>query len=161
MKLVKFAVLTAALAGLSSSAFAQLPQSRILTVDVAQAIAVEAVANCKAAGYAVTVLVVDAMNAPKFLLRADGAAASTTKMAEMKAYSALLYNRPSGPTTPVPAGQTAPAAIIAGTVNNYGGIPIKVGDATIGAIAVSGAPGGDKDAVCANAALAKFADKLK
>jgi hypothetical protein len=28
-------------------------------------------------------------------------------------------------------------------------------------VAVSGAPGGDKDAACANAALAKVADKLK
>jgi uncharacterized protein GlcG (DUF336 family) len=40
-------------------------------------------------------------------------------------------------------------------------VPIKVGTATIGAVAVSGAPGGDKDAACANAALAKVADRLK
>ena len=42
-----------------------------------------------------------------------------------------------------------------------GGVPIKVGEATIGAVAVSGAPGGDKDAACANAGLAKVADKLR
>jgi uncharacterized protein GlcG (DUF336 family) len=40
-------------------------------------------------------------------------------------------------------------------------MPIKVGDSTIGAVAVSGAPGGDEDAACANAALAKFEEKLK
>jgi uncharacterized protein GlcG (DUF336 family) len=42
-----------------------------------------------------------------------------------------------------------------------GGVPIKVGDQVIGAVAVSGAPGGDKDAACANAALTRVADKLK
>jgi uncharacterized protein GlcG (DUF336 family) len=40
-------------------------------------------------------------------------------------------------------------------------VPIKVGNVTIGAVAVSGAPGGDKDAACANAALAKVAEKLR
>jgi len=39
-------------------------------------------------------------------------------------------------------------------------VPVR-GDVTIGAVAVSGAPGGDKDAACANAALTKLADKLK
>jgi len=36
-----------------------------------------------------------------------------------------------------------------------GGVPIKTGSETIGA------PGGDKDEVCANAGIAKDADKLK
>jgi uncharacterized protein GlcG (DUF336 family) len=40
-------------------------------------------------------------------------------------------------------------------------VPIKVGGVTIGAVAVSGAPGGDKDAACANAGIAKVAEKLK
>jgi uncharacterized protein GlcG (DUF336 family) len=73
----------------------------------------------------------------------------------------MLYNRPSGPAQPVPPGSVAPPATIPGTINAQGGVPIKIGDATIGAVAVSGAPGGDKDAACANAALAKVADKLK
>ena len=46
-------------------------------------------------------------------------------------------------------------------INAQGGVPIKVGDQTIGAVAVSGAPGGDKDVACANAGLAKAADRLK
>jgi uncharacterized protein GlcG (DUF336 family) len=36
-----------------------------------------------------------------------------------------------------------------------------VGAETIGGIGVSGAPGGDKDEVCANAGIAKVAEKLK
>jgi uncharacterized protein GlcG (DUF336 family) len=161
MKLTRFALITAAGTLLAVNASAQLPSSKVLTLDVAQAIAQEAMTKCRADGYKVTVLVVDGLNATKAMLRDDGATASTTEVAKMKATATMLYNRPSGPATPPPAGQAAPPATIPGTINAQGGVPIKVGDATIGAVAVSGAPGGDKDAACANAALTKLADKLK
>ncbi|MCU1338952.1 MAG: hypothetical protein JWO19_4533 [Bryobacterales bacterium] len=161
MKFTRFAFLTAAGAAFSTCAFAQLPASKILTLDVAQTIAQEAMAKCRADGYKVTVLVVDGLNAPKAMLRDDGATASTTEVAKMKATATMLYNRPSGPAQPPPAGTTAPPATIPGTINAQGAVPIKVGEATIGAVAVSGAPGGDKDAACSNAALTKVADKLR
>src|SRR5579872_7017182 len=161
MKFTRFAFFAAATVALSTSTFAQLPASRILTLDVAQTIAQEAMAKCRADGYKVTVLVVDALNAPKALMRDDGATASTTEVAKMKATATMLYNRPSGPPQPVPPGATAPPATIPGTINAQGAVPIKVGEVTIGAIAVSGAPGGDKDASCANAGLSKVSAKLK
>ncbi len=161
MKLTKFVVPIAVMTALSASAIAQLPQSRILTMDVAHAIAQEAMSKCRADGYKVTVLVVDGLNAPKAMLRDDGATASTTEVAKMKATATMLYNRPSGPAQPPAPGTTAPPATIPGTINAQGGVPIKVGDVTIGAVAVSGAPGGDKDAACATAGIAKVADKLK
>ena len=42
-----------------------------------------------------------------------------------------------------------------------GALPIKVGEDTIGAIGVSGAPGGDKDEACAKAGLDKVSAELK
>jgi uncharacterized protein GlcG (DUF336 family) len=51
--------------------------------------------------------------------------------------------------------------VIEGTVAAAGGVPIKVGSETIGAIGVSGAPGGEKDEACANAGIAKIGDLLK
>ena len=161
MKFTKFVLLIVAIATLSASAFAQLPSTKVLTMDVAQTIAQEAMAKCRADGYKVTVLVVDAMNAPKAMIRDDGASPSTAEVAKMKATATMLYNRPSGPATPPPAGQAAPPATIPGTINAQGGVPIKVGEQTIGAVAVSGAPGGDRDAACGNAGIAKVADKLK
>jgi uncharacterized protein GlcG (DUF336 family) len=161
MTLSKLLLAGVAAAVLAGSARAQLPSSKILTVDVAHAIAQEAMAKCRADGYHVTVLVVDGLNAPKALLRDDGATASTTEVAKMKATATMLYNRPSGPAQPPAPGTTVPPATIPGTINAQGGVPIKVGDATIGAVAVSGAPGGDKDAACARSALDKLADKLK
>jgi uncharacterized protein GlcG (DUF336 family) len=159
--MMKLTTLAVSLAALSTSAFAQLPTTKILTVDVAQTIAQEAMARCRADGYKVTVLVVDGLNAPKAMVRDDGATASTAEVAKMKATATMLYNRPSGPATPPPPGTVNPPATIPGTINAQGGVPIKVGDATIGAVAVSGAPGGDKDAACANAGIAKAAGQLK
>ena len=162
MRFIRFAVLAATTAAFSASASAQgAPAQKVVTLDMAQTLAQEAMATCHANGYKITVLVVDALNMPKALLRDDGAPAVTTENAKMKATSTMLYNRPSGPAQPLPAGTTAPPATIPGTINAQGGVPIKVGDVTIGAVAVSGAPGGDKDAACANAALAKVADKLR
>jgi uncharacterized protein GlcG (DUF336 family) len=160
-RLATVLTLVVAVAAFSTSGFAQLPTSKILTLDVAETIAQEALARCRADGYKVTVLVVDSLDAPKAMVRDDGATASTTEVAKMKARATMLYNRPSGPTTPPPPGTANPPATIAGTINAQGGVPIKVGDATIGAVAVSGAPGGDKDAACANAGIAKAAAKLK
>jgi len=159
--MMKLTTLVVSFAALSTSAFAQLPTTKILTVDVAQTIAQEAMARCRADGYKVTVLVVDGLNAPKAMVRDDGATASTAEVAKMKATATMLYNRPSGPATPPPPGTVNPPATIPGTINAQGGVPIKVGDATIGAVAVSGAPGGDKDAACANAGIAKAAGQLK
>jgi uncharacterized protein GlcG (DUF336 family) len=42
-----------------------------------------------------------------------------------------------------------------------GGVPIRVGNEVIGAVGVSGAPGGEKDEVCANAGIAKVEAALK
>ena len=161
MKITKFVLLTVGVVVLSVNGFAQLPSTKVLTMDVAEAIAQTAMAKCRADGYKVTVLVVDSLNAPKALIRDDGATAATTEVAKMKATATMLYNRPSGPPTPPPPGQAAPPLPIAGTINAQGGLPIKVGESTIGAVAVSGAPGGDKDAACASAGIAKAADKLR
>jgi uncharacterized protein GlcG (DUF336 family) len=42
-----------------------------------------------------------------------------------------------------------------------GGVPIKVGNETIGAVGVGGAPGGHLDEQCAMAGIAKVQDQLK
>jgi len=160
MRLSKLAALAVALPVLSTSTSAQLPTTRILTLDVAQTIASEALAKCRADGFKVAVLVVDGLNIPKALLRDDGAIPVTAEVAKMKATTTLLNDRPSGPRTPPPPGTPTPPAVIPGTINAQGGVPIKVNEVTIGAVAVSGGSG-DGDATCAKAGIAKVADKLK
>lgn len=163
MTLTRFLVLTAGLAAFSAAAFAEegLPTQKMLTIDVAQTIAQDAMARCRTDGYKVSVTVVDSANILKAFVRDDGAAMATVEVGRMKTNSVLAFGRPSGPPPNLPAGTPAPPPVLPGTINAMGGVPIKVGDQMIGAVSVSGAPGGDKDAACANAALAKVADKLK
>ena len=134
---------------------------KMLTVDVAQTIAQEAMAKCRADGYKVSVRVVDSANIEKAFLRDDGAGMATVQVATMKANTVMAFGRPSGPPANLPAGAPVPAPVVPGTINAMGGVPIKVGDQVIGAVSVSGAPGGDKDAACANAALSKVEAKLR
>src|SRR3954467_6869512 len=149
-------------AALAAKGFGQgLPTQKILTVDVAQAIAQEAMLKCRADGFKVTVRVVDHANVLKAFLRDDGASMGTIEVAQMKANSVMAFGRPSGPPPNLPAGAPVPPPLLPGTINAMGGIPIRVGDQLVGAVAVSGAPGGDKDVACATAALAKGADRLK
>ena len=152
-----------AISALAPGAFAQegLPTQKVLTIDVAEAIAQGALAQCRADGYKVTVTVVDGANILKAFRRDDGASMATVEVGRMKANSVMAFGRPSGPPANLPPGTPAPAPVLPGTINAMGGVPIKVGNQLIGAVSVSGAPGGDKDAACANAALAKVADKLK
>ena len=162
MKLMPLMTLAAATA-FSAAAFAQegLPSQKVLTLDVAQTIAHEALMACRANGYKVTVTVVDGANVMKALLRDDGAGMATVEVGRMKANSVMAFGRPSGPPANLPPGTPAPPPVLPGTINAQGGVPIRVDGQLIGAVSVSGAPGGDKDAACANAALEKVADKLK
>ncbi len=138
-----------------------LPTQKMLTLDVAQTMAQEAMRKCRADGYKITVTVVDSANVLKVMLRDDGAGMSTVDIGRMKSNTAMASGRPSGPPPNLPAGTPIPAYPLPGMTYFPGGLPIKVGDQVIGAISVSGAPGGEKDAVCADAGLAKVADKLK
>jgi len=160
---IRFLTLLAGAAAVSASAYAQeaLPTQKLLTIDVAQTIAHEALAKCRADGYKVTVTVVDGANVLKAFLRDDGASTATVEVGRMKANSVMAFGRPSGPPPNLAPGAPVPPPVLPGTINAVGGVPIKVGDQLIGAVSVSGAPGGDKDAACANAALAKVADKLR
>ena len=145
----------------SCGAFAQgLPARKTLNIDLAQTIAKEALATCRASGYKVSIRVVDADNVVKVILRDDDAFPSSEAVTVLKASTVILTGKDSGPPANLPASAQPPAAP-PGTTYFPGGVAIKVGDQIVGALGISGAPGGDKDAVCANAALAKLADRLK
>jgi uncharacterized protein GlcG (DUF336 family) len=133
---------------------------KVISVDMAQTIAQTVVATCRANGYRVTATVLDNGGNVKFVMRDDGAGVGSIDLSQRKAYSAVIFRRTSGETAKL-FGAMSPPPVVAGTVMLAGGAPIKVGTETIGAIGVSGAPGGDKDEVCANAGIAKVADKLK
>jgi uncharacterized protein GlcG (DUF336 family) len=51
--------------------------------------------------------------------------------------------------------------MLANITTAQGALPIKVGEDVIGAVGVSGAPGGDKDEACSKAGIDKVAGELK
>lgn len=165
MSHIRFSVLAIAtfvlVGAFSMTALSQdLLTQKVISVDMAQTMAQAAVAQCRANGYRVTATVLDNGGDLKVVIRDDGAGLGTIDLSHRKAYSALIFKRTSGETAKA-FGAMAPPPNVAGTVMLAGGVPIKAGTETIGAIGVSGAPGGDKDEVCANAGIAKVAEKLK
>jgi uncharacterized protein GlcG (DUF336 family) len=138
----------------------ELLTQKVISMEMAQTMAQGAIMQCRADGYRVTVTVLDNGGHPKVVIRDDGAGLGTIDLSRRKAYASLVFRQTSGEVTKRFGAMTPPPSI-EGTVMLAGGVPIKVGNETIGAIGVSGAPGGDKDEVCANAGLAKVADKLK
>ena len=152
-----FVVLAAAIAGLSASASAQ---TKPLSLDDAQAMAQAAADTCHAAGLKVTVVIVDSLGKPKFILREDFKGPSTFETAQLKAYTAMLFSRPSGQNLPAGGLGHYTPTVTPGVTRSRGGVPVIVGGITIGAIGVAGAHQGDHDEICALAGLTKVAEKL-
>jgi len=158
------AVLTLVLLGaFSMAALSQdLLTQKVIPMEIANTIAQTAVMQCRANGYRVSATILDNGGALKAFVRDDGAGLGTIDISHKKAYTSLVFGRPSGDMAKMFGSMSPPPNInIDGVVTLAGGLPIKAGMETIGAIGVSGAPGGEKDEACATAGLAKVADKLK
>jgi uncharacterized protein GlcG (DUF336 family) len=148
--------------GIVGSANAQLAAHKDLTLPIAVAMAQTAVQTCTAQGNKVSVNVVGRGGEVLVAMRGDGTGPHTMENSMRKAYTSAMQRRPSGEfATAVKANPTAGALHLANMIPAQGALPIKVGNETIGAIGVSGSPGGDKDEACAKAGIDKVADQLK
>jgi len=153
----------------SMSAWADsLPTRKQLPLSVAMEAAMEAVAVCEKSGYRITATVMDASGVIKAIAKGDLAPPHTLDSSRGKSYAAVsLGPNFSEPTTSAIVARVAngpafgPLQHLPGVFLVPGGVLIKSGDDVVGAIGVGGAPGGDKDEVCAQAAVAKIADRLK
>lgn len=132
-----------------------------ITLELAQAIANAAIAQCRTMGYRASVSVLDRDGIPIVMLHDDGAGLSTNEGSDRKAYTAASFKQPSAAFVkrlhdqPDSVGSRHYTRVLA----LAGGLPIKVGNEVIGAVGVSGTPG--KDDVCAQAGIDKVADQLK
>jgi uncharacterized protein GlcG (DUF336 family) len=160
---VKFAVV----AGLSAllapaAANAQVVTHRDVGAHMAMTMMQAATAKCEANGHGLTVAVVDRAGQVRGLIVADSASPHHPELAQRKAYTALTSRRTSAEW----AQRTEPGSRIAGqramarVVPLAGGVPVKLGDETIGGIGVSGSST-EPDEVCAKAGLAAVADQLR
>ncbi|MES2292459.1 MAG: heme-binding protein [Pseudomonadota bacterium] len=132
-----------------------------LAIEAAEA----ATTTCHVNGYNVTAVVIDSEGVPIALISGDGAAAITQRIAMGKALISLKTKMSSGEAAAKAKADSGFNAILTADptlgVPRQGGITIAAGADIIGAIAVSGAPAGDRDEVCARAGLSKISDRVR
>src|ERR1700710_326243 len=163
MHRVGLSLLAAASVLAAGPAFAQAPQvEKNVSMAMAMAIIQGTLEQCTKDGFKVSVVIVDKGGNVAASIRGDGTNPHTMEFARLKAYTARTRNQTSLQTMKL-LEDPANAFIrhIPNVVGVGGGVPIRVGSEVIGGVGVSGAPGGEKDEVCANAGIAKVADALK
>ncbi|HEX5320271.1 MAG TPA: heme-binding protein [Stellaceae bacterium] len=149
-------------AAAASSARAELITHKDLSLAMALTIATTAIETCKANGYRVSATVVGRTGEVLVQLRGDEASPHTMENSQRKAYTARTFRRPSGEMVQrLKENPTASFPFLTNVGAAQGALPIKAGEDTIGAIGVSGAPGGEKDEACSKTGLDKVADQLK
>ena len=163
MRLVSLALLASASIFVAGPALAQAPQvEKNVSMAMSMAIIQGVLEQCTKDGYKVSVTIVDKGGNVAAQIRGDGTGPHTMEFSRLKAYTSRTRNQTSLQTMKL-LEDPANAFIrqIPGVVGVGGGVPIKAGNETIGGVGVSGAPGGEKDELCAMSGLAKVADALK
>ena len=129
-----------------------------LALDLARA----ALGECRKRGYQAAVAVVDRFGVTQVMLRDRFAGAHTPATAAGKAWTAASFRTnttelvaTTQPGMPHAGLRNLPGAVILG-----GGLVIEAGGSLVGAVGVSGAPGGDADDACAKAGIEAVRDKL-
>jgi uncharacterized protein GlcG (DUF336 family) len=157
-------LLALALAAAAPLAVAEASFSvRLLTPETALKAAQAALKKCRESGFQVTIAVVDRMGVTQVLLRDRFAGPHTTDMAAAKAYTAVSFRT----NTSELAAATQPGQPQSGVRHRPGvaavggGVMIEAGGSLLGAIGVSGAPGGREDDVCAAAGIAAIREDIE
>ena len=135
---------------------------KTLSPEIALDLARAALADCRQRGYQVAVAVVDRFGGTQVVLRDRFAGPHTPATATGKAWTAVSFRTNTTelvaltqPGTPQAGVRDLPGVVVLG-----GGIMVQAGGSLVGAIGVSGAPGGDADDACAKAGIAAIQDKI-
>jgi uncharacterized protein GlcG (DUF336 family) len=138
---------------------AQLLVQRDVSLRMALTIAQTAMAEC---GVNASVAVVDYAGRVRVLLQGDKSSPHNMELARRKAYTARTFRQPSSAWAMRTETTNAGQRMLAEVIPLGGGMPINVGEETIGGVGLSGAPGGQaKEEACATAGIAKVSDQLK
>ena len=157
-RLAAAAAVAAVVAG-PGSAGAQVLMQPNLSAKMALAILEGAMAEC---GSKVSIAVVDRAGRLLAFVQGDGAAPHNPELARRKAYTARTFGRTSIEWAQRTENQLQGQRSLAEVVPLQGGVPIKVGEETIGGVGLSGAAhGGVEEEACGKAGVAKIADQLK
>ena len=136
---------------------------RLLTPESALKAAQAALSSCRARGFQVAVAIVDRMGVPQVLLRDRYAGPHTIDMARAKAYTAVSFRTSTGELAEATQAGKPQSGVrnLPGVAAVGGGLTIEAGGSTLGAIGVSGAPGGADDEKCAAAGIAAIREDIE
>jgi len=140
---------------------ADIVSEKSIGMELARDIANEAVLACRKQGYGVSAVVVDRFGLLRAALRDDSAARFTLEIAQRKANMTVMAWTDSGQFKAARPDIRQELNHIDGLIVMQGGIKIMSGGYNLGAVGVSGAPGGDKDAACARKALQVLSERIE
>lgn len=149
-------VLPLLFAAVSAPGFAgNIINEQNISLQLANQLAQSAIQACSANNYQVAVTVVDRAGVVKAVQRMDNAGPHTVEASGMKAYTALTTRNATENVMKSAQDNKGAENLrdIPGFLLLAGGVPVKIGEQTIGAIGVGGAPGGHLDQQCAQAAI--------
>ncbi len=134
---------------------------RMLTPETAMKATQAAMAACRLQGYQVSVAVVDRSGTPQTLLRDRFAGPHTVTIATDKAWTAVTLRQNTLAVAQISsAGEMSGLRHFPRIAAVGGGVMIEGGGSLLGAIGVSGAPGGAADHACAEAGVAAIIDDI-
>ncbi len=138
-----------------------LVTERSISTDTAMELAQASLAKCRADGYKVTVTVLNRHTRTAVVLSDDGVNPHTIENAYRKAYTAFTTRTGTVEMAKRTQPGLASFMLLANITALDGGVPIFAANKElVGAIGISGAPGGEKDTACAMVGLEKIAGKL-
>jgi len=161
---MKAALVALSLAVLPAAALAQATHTvKLLTPDTALKAARAALQKCRDEGYQATVALVDRMGVTQVLIRDRYAGPHTVDMAQAKAYSAVSFRTNTTELSAATQAGTPQSGVrnLPGIAAVGGGLMIEAGGSLLGAIGVSGAPGGPEDDKCARAGIAAIREDIE
>ena len=132
-----------------------------MTLELAADIARAAVDVCRADGWQVTAVVVDRSGIPQAMLRDLNASRFTIQIATEKANAVILSGVTSAEFRRHRDDIRQEMNHVDGILVLEGGVPIRAAGTLVGAVGVSGAPGGDKDEACGLKALETVRERLE
>jgi uncharacterized protein GlcG (DUF336 family) len=135
-------------------------QARLMSLELANDIAMEAVKACRETGYQVSVVVVDRNGNDQVVMRDAKASRFTIEIARKKANATILSAVSTGEFLKNRSDITQAMNHLDEVLVLRGALPINAAGSLIGAVGVSGALGGDKDEACAQKAMDAVADRL-
>lgn len=126
-----------------------------MTPETALKAAQTALKSCRDSGFQVAVAVTDRTGVPIALLRDRYAGSHTVESATRKAYTAASFNMDTVALAKATQAGSESSGIraLSEVLALGGGLPIAAAGSLVGAIGVSGAPGGDADKACAQAGI--------